>query len=127
MKKLCALFLGLMLAACSKDPASQIKGNDYILLDAPEGMEISLSFDAEAPKFYGQAVNRYFGNYELNGDKIKFSAIGSTMMAAPEPMMKAETEYFKNLGNIETVSFEDGNLVLKGCDTTLKFEQVDPE
>lgn len=51
MKKLCALFLGLMLAACSKDPASQIKGNDYILLDAPEGMEISLSFDAEAPKF----------------------------------------------------------------------------
>ena len=119
MKKLCALFLGLMLAACSKDPASQIKGNDYILLDAPEGMEISLSFDAEAPKFYGQAVNRYFGNYELNGDKIKFSAIGSTMMAAPE--------YFKNLGNIETVSFEDGNLVLKGGDTTLKFEQVDPE
>lgn len=86
-----------------------------------------LSFDAEAPKFYGQAVNRYFGNYELNGDKIKFSAIGSTMMAAPEPMMKAETEYFKNLGNIETVSFEDGNLVLKGGDTTLKFEQVDPE
>lgn len=116
-----------MLAACSKDPASQIKGNDYILLDAPEGMEISLSFDAEAPKFYGQAVNRYFGNYELNGDKIKFSAIGSTMMAAPESMMKAETEYFKNLGNIETVSFEDGNLVLKGGDTTLKFEQVDPE
>ena len=32
-----------------------------------------------------------------------------------------------NLGNIETVSFEDGNLVLKGGDTTLKFEQVDPE
>ncbi len=127
MKKLCALFLGLMLFACSKDSALPIKGNDYVLLDAPEGMEISLSFDAEAPKFYGHAVNRYFGNYELNDNRIKFSAIGSTMMAAPEPMMKAETEFFKNLGEIETISFEEGYMVLKGNDTTLKFEQVDPE
>ena len=85
-------------------------------------MEISLSFDAEAPKFYGQAVNRYFGNYELNGNKIKFSAIGSTMMAAPEPMMKAETDYFKALDNVETIRFDNGNLILSGDGTTLKFQ-----
>ncbi len=125
MKKILALACGLFLAACSPDKASDIKGNNYILLDAPEGMEISLSFDAEAPKFYGQAVNRYFGNYELNGDKIKFSAIGSTMMAAPEPMMNAETNYFKALDNVETIRFDNGNLILSGGDTTLKFQPAE--
>ncbi len=127
MKKICAFVFGLMLAACSKDPAAEIKGNDYVLLNAPEGMEISLSFDAEAPKFYGQAVNRYFGGYEINGGKIKFSAIGSTMMAAPEPMMKAETEYFQNLGKVENISFDNGDLVLSGDGVNLKFEIVDQE
>ncbi len=127
MKKICVLIFGLMLAACSKDHTAKIKGNDYILLNAPEGMEISLSFDAEAPKFYGQAVNRYFGSYELDGSKIKFSAIGSTMMAAPEPMMKAETEYFQNLDMVENISFENGDLVLSGGGVNLKFEIIDPE
>ncbi len=127
MKKLCAFVLGLMLAACSKNPAEQIKGNDYVLIDAPEGMEISIGFDSEAPKFYGQAVNRYFGNYEIDGNKIKFSAIGSTMMAAPEPMMKAETEYFQNIGKIENIKLEGNKLILSGDDTTLEFEQVDQE
>lgn len=127
MKKICALVLGLMLAACSKNPAEQIKGNDYVLIDAPEGMEISIGFDNEAPKFYGQAVNRYFGNYEIDGNKIKFSAIGSTMMAAPEPMMKAETEYFQNIGNIENIKIEGNKLILSGGDTKLEFEQVEQE
>ncbi len=127
MKKIYILLLGLMITACNQNISDQIKGNDYVLQNTPEGMEISLSFDAQEPKFYGQAVNRYFGNYELNDHTIKFSAIGSTMMAAPEPMMKAETDYFKNLGNIETISFENENLILSGKDTTLIFELVDQE
>lgn len=127
MKKICALAFGLMLAACSKSPADAVKGNEYVLLDAPEGMEISLGFDAEAPKFFGQAVNRYFGNYKLDGNKIKFSAIGSTMMAAPEPMMKAESQYFQNLGVIDTITVDENGLTLSGGDVTLKFEPVDQE
>ena len=127
MKKVFALVCGLFLAACNQNSTQDIKGNEYVLIDAPEGMEISLSFDAEAPKFYGQAVNRYFGNYELKDGSIKFSAIGSTMMAAPEPMMNAETEYFKNLDNIDTIRFENDNLILSGKDTELKFQKIDVE
>ena len=127
MKKLCALVLAVLLAACTKNPAEQIKGNDYVLIGAPEGMEISIGFDSKAPKFYGQAVNRYFGNYEINDNKIKFSAIASTMMAAPEPMMKAETEYFKNIGNVENITIEGNKLILSGDNTKLEFELVEQE
>ena len=127
MKKLCALVLGLMLAACGQKPAEQIKGNEYVLMNAPEGMEISIGFDAEAPKFYGNAVNRYFGSYEIEGNKIKFSAIGSTLMAAPEPMMKAETEYFKNIDAVENINIEGNKLILSGGDVKLEFEKVEQE
>lgn len=127
MKKICALVLGLMLAACNKEATPEIKGNDYILLDAPEGMEITLSFAPDASEFYGQAVNRYFGNYKLDGNKIKFSTVGSTMMAAPEPMMNAETNYFKALDNIENISIENGNLILSGDNSKLKFQLIDAE
>jgi len=114
----------MFLFGCEKGISGQIKGNLYLLDNAPENMEISLGFDKDEPKFYGQAVNNYFGSYSLNDNKIKFSMVGSTMMAAPEPMMKAENEYFNSLGEMTNIRLENGRLILSGDNKELVFRST---
>lgn len=42
-------------------------------------------FHSENERLAGNGgCNTFFGNYALNGDKLGFSAMGSTMMACPE-------------------------------------------
>lgn len=123
MKKLCLLMLCAALFGCGKEISPQIKGNIYLLTDAPENMEITLGFDQNESRFFGRAVNNYFGSYKLEGNTIKFSAIGSTMMAAPEPMMRAETEYFNTLSGIDKISLQKDTLTLSGNGKTLVFRK----
>lgn len=121
MKKLLSAVLALfMVAACSKSDVS-FKGKMYKLNDAPANMEITLGFDAEEPRFYGKAVNNYFGSYTLEGQKLSFVQAGATMMAGPVEMMEAESTYLQNLPKITTYSLSDGKLTLTG-DNGLKLE-----
>ncbi|MEZ5863632.1 MAG: META domain-containing protein [Geminicoccaceae bacterium] len=41
--------------------------------------------------------NRYFGEAEIDGDKIRFGALGSTRMACPEAIMDQESRFFAAL------------------------------
>lgn len=55
---------------------------------SPEGMReahvILASSESRAHGFAG--CNNFFGGYQIDGDKLTFSAMGSTMMACPEGM-----------------------------------------
>ncbi len=110
MKKIAALGLALAISACSDRP--EFAGKTYQLLEAQNGAEIILEFAKDEPRFSGSVVNRYFGDYQLDGSKIKFGPAGSTMMMGPEDQMEAEYNYLQILPRIKSYKMDGSNLVL---------------
>ena len=121
MQKLLSILVAtLAFTACSKSE-NTIVGKTYTLL--PE-KAITLAFDAKENRFYGKAVNNYFGKYKMENNNITLMVQGSTMMAAPEPEMKKEMDYFQNLGKVKTYTLNGQSLELKGDVIILQFEQT---
>lgn len=121
MKKLLLTILLLCgVSACSKSDETII-GKTFALL--PEKV-ITITFDAKENRFYGQAVNNYFGEYKLNKNTITLELQGATMMAASESEMKKETDYFQNLGKIKSYSLKDKTLELTGDGVKLQYEEA---
>lgn len=111
MKKLlsvCALLL--MMCGCSKEAG--FAGKAYQLQNAQNNVKVILEFAKDEPRYYGAVVNRYFGNYELNGSKIKFGPAGVTMMMGPEAEMEAEQNFLGILPHIVSYKMVGSNLVL---------------
>ncbi len=76
------------------------------------GTDVTLSLKADGT-FAGQSyVNRYFGEYTLNGNTITFNPGGSTMMFGPD--MEKEDAFFAALQGEQTYKLVDGKLVLSG-------------
>lgn len=74
------------------------------------GTDVTLSLKADGT-FAGQSyVNRYFGEYTIDGNKIVFNLAGSTMMFGPE--IEKEDAFFKALNGTQTFELADGKLVL---------------
>lgn len=123
MKKILAVGLALLAAACSREPA--FVGKAYQMMEAQNNAEIILEFAKDEPRFYGSVVNRYFGNYETDGSKIKFGAAGSTMMMGPEELMEAEYNYLQILPRVESYKMEGSNLVLiTGNGQEIGFKEI---
>ncbi len=113
MKKSIYIFATIclfVLSACygkSKLPL----GQEFVLEANPV---VSITFSKEENRFYGMAqVNRYFGTYKVDGNKLQLSTIGSTMMAAPIEEMNAEQSYLKTLGDVVSFKTENNNLILQ--------------
>ena len=111
MKKLLALFsLVLLVSGCYGKPA--FKGKSYQLLEAQNNAKVILEFAQDENRYFGSVVNRYFGTYELDGDKIKFGPAGVTMMMGPEDQMEAEYNYLQILPRIVSYKMVGSNLIL---------------
>ena len=111
------LFLMLSISGCALNTSTTLKGKEYTLQDT----NYTLIFDKEENKFYGKAVNSYFGIYTLDKNNIKLELQGSTMMMAHPAEMEKETKYFNNLNQITTYSINDNNLILQGNNVELKY------
>lgn len=96
MKKIVyVLSLLFMITACNGDNTT-FENNAYKLRNAKNGAEITLGFDGKDKRFFGRsAINRYFGTYKTEGDRLTFGPAGSTMMAGPGHLMAAEREYMQ--------------------------------
>ena len=127
MKKILALFVAVFaLSSCFK--SETFKGKEYKLLNTDGKVRITIGFDKEENRFYGSVVNRYFGTYTVDGNKITFSPAGSTMMAGPQMEMMVEKQYLELLPTIQTFKFEDGDIVFTtDKDEILTFVEITPE
>lgn len=125
MKKILVMFMALfMLAACSKDSDS-FKGKMYKLTSAPTNMEITIGFDDNNNRFFGKALNNYFGTYTIEGTDMVFGAIATTMMAGPEEMMSAESNYLGFLPNVSSFKLDGKKLsLIAGSGDELVFEET---
>jgi len=101
---------------------ADLRGPEWVLADlgrdqpVADGVEITLSFEDDRAAGTG-GCNRYFGtvNSERPG-KLRFSGMGATRMACPEPAMDLEQRYLSTLAGATGYSFLAGRLVLS-CDT----------
>ena len=100
----------MVVSGCSGQPA--FKGKSYQLLEAQNNAKVILEFAQDENRYFGSIVNRYFGTYELDGNKIKFGPAGVTMMMGPEDQMEAEQNYLQILPRIVSYKMSGSNLVL---------------
>lgn len=116
----------LALAACGdngQNPAN-LRGASFV--SAGDAANITLSFDENEMRFYGQVVNLYNGSYSAAGDRIKFDQGATTMMMGPADAMTAERDYFQFLTKVEKYNLNDGTLTLTADDgKTMTFTQVE--
>ena len=79
----------------------------------PDDSEAAIVFDAGRVTGNG-GCNGFFGTVtgEAPGE-LRFSAMGTTMMACPEPVMDLERQYLRTLAGGSSYSFVAGRLVLR--------------
>ena len=106
---LAVALVGIVAAAgCISSAAnSDSPVGDWII----SGTDVTLSIKGDGT-FAGQSyVNRYFGEYTLNGNTITFTQMGSTQMFGPE--IEKEDAFFAALAGEQTYEIVDGKLVLE--------------
>jgi heat shock protein HslJ len=80
----------------------------------------TLEFLAEGGAAGFGGCNRWMSPATLTGEGLTFERAASTMMACPEPAMRAERAFLDALAKVTRHDFDDtGNLLLKVSDTTV--------
>jgi len=116
----------LSLAACGdKGPnGDALRGANFV--SQQPGATITLSFAADEMMANGRVVNLYHGAYSVDGNKIDFGEMASTMMMGPMEAMAVEQEYFQFLDAVETYDLSDGRLILRDASgKEMVFSQVE--
>ncbi len=73
----------------------------------------TLQFDGGKKGVHGfSGVNRYFGDYKADGEKLKFGALGMTEMAGPPEAMAMESAFHAMLASVTGWRIADGALAL---------------
>ena len=121
----------LMLAGCAWQGATlDLEGTQWQLESIEgaaliSGSMITLQFDADGIAGGNAGCNSYGGNYSLEGSRIMFSELASTLMAClEEGMMEQEAVYLAALGSAQEVSLEGDRLAITSDGGTLVFVQV---
>lgn len=86
------------------------------LADSP----ITLLFE-EGRVAGSSGVNRYFGGYEVEGEKMTIGQVGGTLMAGPEPLMQQEAAYLAALQATTSYRVSGDTLTLTTPDGALEF------
>lgn len=121
---LLAIGMVCMLSSCASKSNEQLVGKEFQLVNASDGVQITIRFLKNENRFAGNAsVNRYFGVYKISGSNINLSEVGSTMMMGPENLMKSEAEYLHFLSTVKSYKLNGKKLFLTGS-KTLEFEQI---
>ena len=128
MKKLLAAVAGILMFAACSSKADSFVGKEYKMVNAPADAAITIGFDGSESRYFGKsAVNRYFGSYTIDGNTLEFGPAGVTMMAGPEPLMQAESEYLQDLSTVNSYKLEGKKLTLINSDgKELVFEETGP-
>ncbi len=84
-----------------------------------------LSFCPREKRFFTQVVNNGFGTYEVDGQNVKFTLIGSTMMMGEPENMARERRLTEALPKVTSYTLSDKTLTLNVADgEPLVFTEV---
>lgn len=111
-----ALLASVMpLATASTAAAGDVSGSiDGDWRSRVGGVKQTVTFDERTGQVYGSAgCNRFTGSYSVSGTRIEVSPLAVTMMACPEPQMKAEQVFLKRLQGATSFTLGADTLTLK--------------
>jgi heat shock protein HslJ len=136
MKKylLLLLFASLVLSACSAQPKA-LTGSWALTAYGPEGAttpvasgsQASLTFNADGTVTGNSGCNSFGGEYKVEGDKITFSGLASTLMACEEPLMTQEGNVFKVLDGTAAYKIDGDTLTITKDGMALVFKSGEPQ
>ncbi len=106
MKKiLLAGLVGLSVSGCAVEPLTLQNEVTYIaewIGDEPVVGRNPVSLTFSEDRAYGNAgCNHWFASYQLDGQKLRFSEIGSTRKMCADHIMKQEQHFLELLSQIE--------------------------
>ncbi len=119
------LTLAATLAACGSvaetpvHPVADLAGTEWLLArlpgdqPIPRGMEITLNWQGDGIRGHA-GCNGYFSEFS-EGDKkgaLTIGPVGSTRMACPPKIMKAESEYFRAHDAVVAYEYSGNDLIL---------------
>ncbi|SEL41873.1 Heat shock protein HslJ [Roseovarius azorensis] len=111
-----------VLRGCGGDPADLLIGPAWQVTalgqaELVEPERLSLNFITPGRVAGSSGCNRLVGGFTLTGEGLQFGAMGSTLMACPEPLMEQERRMLDALEQITRFDIsEDGALQLIGGD-----------
>lgn len=111
---------GRDMRGCGGDPADLLTNGVWqvtALGDAAlvEPERLSLNFLGQGRVAGSSGCNRLVGGFTLTGEALRFGAMGSTMMACPEPLMEQERRMLDALEQVTRFDIGgDGTLLLIG-------------
>lgn len=71
-----------------------------------QNSEVFIQFNEAEKRVNGRAgCNRFFGNYEMEDSKLKFSPMGATRMACPD--LQIENAFFQMLEEVDSYKIKD--------------------
>jgi len=118
MKRILLIFLTLaaiLLSACGSLGADPLNGTSWKLVDigtspVVAGSTVTLAFESGQASGHS-GCNSYGGAYQINGDKLKFEQMMSTLMTCVEQsLMEQESAYMRFLGDAQSFEIVDGQL-----------------
>lgn len=128
----CVLLMAASLTLTGCGSGRSLEGTSWRLVEwsvssvDPAQVTITAEF-ADGGIAGAGGVNSYSGPYTAGpGGAFKTGAITSTLMAGPEPAMRAETAYFALLGKATSYEVEGDTLTLfdAGANESLVFARV---
>lgn len=85
---------------------------EYSLLE--NGRKTNKILVLDNGNFYGfSGINNYFGNYKLNGNKIKFERLGGTLASGNKIELTKEKEYLNKIDKITSYNIKENTLIFK--------------
>ena len=102
----------------------ELNGREFKILGDEYNKEVSIGF--EGNRFFGYSgINRYFGQYEINGGKLVIEDMGLTKMAGKEQDMILELKFLTILKDNKSIKLEGDKLILSSNeDFKLEFKDV---
>lgn len=115
MKKFLLLILFLIsLTSCMSIEKRKefFNKKEYIFIKNNNKTSIILVLDNG--NFYGYSgLNNYFGNYKVDGNKIKFERLGITLMSGDLDKIEAEKNFLTNFDKICSYKIKKNMLIFK--------------
>lgn len=123
-----------MCTMCSSNGNIPVESNwevEYVISEGseiapPEEHNATLAF-LKDNKIAGETgCNRFFGDFSINEDNLKFDNLGSTRMMCPE--MEFETAYLQAIANTVSYNRSKGKLELKDINgnITVLLKEIEP-
>ncbi|WP_339462717.1 META domain-containing protein [Pseudomonas sp. EA_105y_Pfl2_R69] len=68
---------------------------------------LTITFGDDGRAYGNAGCNHWFAGYQLDGDKLGFSAAGSTRKMCAEALMEQEARFLESLGQVQRWDFND--------------------